>query len=372
MKIAVNTRFLIHDKLEGIGRFSYETLKCMVLKHPEHEFIFFFDRPFSQEYLFSKNVTGIILYPPARHPLLFIWYFEWSIFRALRKFKPDVFLSCDGFLCLRSKVPQLAVIHDLAFEHNPEDVSFFARTYYKYFFPRFARKASHICTVSDFSKQDIIEKYHIDNTKISVIYNGASAIFKPINELEKQAIKSQFSDGENYFVYVGALQPRKNISRLLQAFEKFKIAHDTPCKLLIVGRKAWKTQSIEDTYERMKFKCDVLFTGRVSDEDLSKIIAGATALTYIPYLEGFGIPILEAMQCGTPVITSNRSALPEVAGDAAILINPFDSNEICAAMVALYFDKNQQITLSNNGLIQSGKFSWEKTADLLWNCLEPY
>ena len=341
----------------------------MVLQHPEVEFVFFFDRNFSTDFLFSTNITAVKLFPPARHPLLFIWYFEWSIYRALKKHKPDVFLSCDGFLSLRSKTPQIAVIHDLAFEHNPEDVSLLERYYYKFFFPRFAKKASRICTVSDFSKKDIMERYNIEAQKIDIVYNGANAVFKPIDSTQKLETKIRFTSGEDYFMYVGAIQPRKNISRLLLAFDAFKKTQPSTCKLLIVGRKAWKTKFIEDTYDQMMFKSDVLFTGRVADEDLAKLMASALALTYIPYLEGFGIPILEAMQCGTPVITSNRTSMPEVAGNAAILVNPFDLDDICNAMKTIFLDSTLQHTLSQNGLIQSKKFSWEKTSELLWKSI---
>ncbi len=368
MKIAVNTRFLIKNKIEGIGRFTYETLKCIVLQNPEHEFIFLFDRDFDQEFLFAPNVKGIKLSPPARHPLLFIWYFEWSVYRALKKIQPDVFLSCDGFLSLRSTVPSVAVIHDLAFEHYPQDVNFFARYYYKFFFPRFAAKANHICTVSQFSKDDIIKKYHNDSVKISVIYNGASEIFNVVDEDIKRRIKLKYTSGNNYFVYVGALQPRKNISRLLIAFDKFRKSGGD-CKLLIVGRKAWKTQDIEATYQFMQFKNEVVFTGWIPDEELALILGSAVALTYIPYLEGFGIPILEAMQCGTPVITGNITAMPEVAGNAGIVVDPFDSYKIASAMMELNTNDILRDALSLTALVQAKKFSWEKTAALVWKSI---
>jgi glycosyltransferase involved in cell wall biosynthesis len=369
MRIAVNTRFLISDRLEGLGRFTYETMRCMVEQHPEHEFIFFFDRPFSSEFLFASNVKGVKLFPPARHPLLFPWYFEWSVYRALKKYKPDVFLSCDGFLSLRTNVPQVAVIHDLAFEHHPRDVSFFARYYYKFFFPRFARKAKQICTVSRFSANDIATRYNIGVDKINVVYNGASTLFKPVSEEIKQTIRNRYTAGQKYFVYAGALQPRKNIGRLLRAFDAFKQQSGSAMKLLVVGRKAWKTKDIESTYNAMAFKDDVCFTGRVTDTDLAAILGGAIALTYVPYLEGFGIPILEALQCGTPVITSNITAMPEVAGDGGLLVDPYDEQAICKAMVAMASDTALRIDLSKKGELQARKFSWESTAESVWESI---
>lgn len=370
MKIAVNTRFLIHNKIEGIGRFTMESLKRLVLEHPEHEFVFFFDRPFHPEFIFAPNVSGKVLTPPARHPFLFIWYFEWSITRALKAVKADIFISCDGFLSLQTSIPQISIIHDLAFEHYPEDVSYLVRKYYHYYFPRFAKKAARICTVSEFSKQDICKTYGIAPSNIDVVYNGASSFFHPIDEEIKRATKAKYSQGYEYFVYVGALQPRKNIRRLLLAFDAFKSSTNSETRLLIVGRMAWKTEDIESTFNNMKHKDSVLFTGRIPDEALAHVFGSAQALTYVPYLEGFGIPILEAMQCGTPVITSNTTAMPEVAGNAGILVNPLDIDAIAEAMKFIDKDATLRMELSKNGLQQAQKFSWEKTAQLLWESVE--
>ena len=162
MLIAVNTRFLLHNNLEGIGRFTYEILSRITRLHPEHQFIFFFDRKHNSEFIFSDNVTAVELFPPARHPFLFYWWFEFSISAALKKYKPTVFLSTDGFLCLDTKVPSVAVFHDLAFIHYPEGLSFFEKKYYTYFFPKFAKKAKRIIAVSNYTKSDIIKQYAIE------------------------------------------------------------------------------------------------------------------------------------------------------------------------------------------------------------------
>ncbi|MCA1760933.1 MAG: glycosyltransferase, partial [Bacteroidales bacterium] len=162
MRIAVNTRLLLKGKLEGMGWFSYETLKRMTRNHPEHEFIFIFDRPYSEEFIFSENITPVVIGPPARHPVLFYFWFEFQIPRVLKKHKADVFLSPDGYLSLKTKVPQLAVIHDISFAHRPQDIPGMKRWYYNYFFPKFARKATRIATVSNYSKTDIAKTYQVD------------------------------------------------------------------------------------------------------------------------------------------------------------------------------------------------------------------
>jgi hypothetical protein len=157
MKIAVNTRLLLKNKLEGIGWFTFETLKRITEQHPEHEFYFIFDRKYDDSFIFSKNVKPIIIPPQARHPFLFFLWFEFSIPYILKRLKADVFLSPDGYLSLSSKTKQVAVIHDLNFEHNPNDVPFLVRKYFKFFFHRWAKKATRIVTVSEYSKKDIVD-----------------------------------------------------------------------------------------------------------------------------------------------------------------------------------------------------------------------
>ena len=166
MIIAVNTRLLIHGKLEGIGWFTFETLSRITRDHPEHQFLFVFDRPFSPEFIFSGNVTPIVLSPPTRHPVLWYIWFELQIPRILKKYKADLFFSPDGYLSLQTKVRQLAAIHDINFAHRPKDLPWLKAKYYNYFFPLFARKAQRIVTVSSFSKEDIHKTYHIGNDKI--------------------------------------------------------------------------------------------------------------------------------------------------------------------------------------------------------------
>lgn len=366
MEIVVNTRLLLKNKLEGIGWFSLETLKRITIAHPEHHFIFLFDRNIDEEFLFSDNITPLILSPQARHPVLFWLWFEFSVAGVLNKLKPDLFLSPDGYLSLSTKCKQLAVIHDLNFEHYPKDLSFSVRKYYNYFFPRFAKKATRIATVSEFSKNDIVKTYGIKPERIDVVYNGCNNIFTPVSEELKLITRKNYSEGKEYFVFVGALHPRKNISRLFEAFDDFKEKSGSDVKLVIVGVKYYWTHQIKMTYVSMKHKKDVVFTGRLDSEQLKDVIASALALTYVPYFEGFGIPILEAMYCDTPVITSNITSMPEVAAGAALLVDPFSVNSISDGMNKIYSDRILRDQLIEKGRARRTAFSWDKTADALW------
>lgn len=370
MEIVVNTRLLLKNKLEGIGWFTFETLKRVTKEHPNDHFIFLFDRHFDEEFIFSDNITPLILSPPARHPFLFYIWFEHSVAGFLNKYKPDLFLSPDGYLSLKARCRQLPVIHDINFEHHPKDLSFLVHKYLTHYFPKFARKATRIATVSQFSKNDISKTYSIDPQKIDVIYNGCNESFHPIKEEIRLKTKQKIASGADYFVFVGALHPRKNISRLFQAFDQFKSKQSNPVKLVIVGEKYYWTSEIKHTYIDMKFKEDVIFTGRLPIDELQNVIASALGMTYIPYFEGFGIPILEAMNCDVPVITSNITSMPEVAGEAALLINPFSIESISEAMLQLYSNEKLRQELIQKGRIRKLDFSWNKTSQALWESIE--
>ena len=168
---------LISGKLDGIGWFTFETMKRIVKQHPEHDFFFFFDRPYSEEFVFAENVYPVVLTPKARHPLAFVYWFEFSVKNALKALGCDLFLSPDGYVSLRTKVPTLSVIHDLNFEHYPADLPFHIRTFYRTMFPKYARKADRLVTVSEFSKSDIEKQYGISSSKIDVAYNGVNESF---------------------------------------------------------------------------------------------------------------------------------------------------------------------------------------------------
>lgn len=360
MRIAVNTRFLLKDKMTGLGHFTYELLKKMVIQHPDDEFIFLFDRPYDQDFIFAPNITPVVINPPARAPLLFYLWFEWSLPSAIKKSKADVFLSPDNFMSLSLKIPTVLIIHDLAFEHYPKDLSFFNRWYYRHFMPLFAAKADKIATVSEATKQDIIHQYGIEPSKIDVVELGLNEGF----ELNRQP-----PIREDYFVHVGTIQPRKNILRLLRAFEDYKIETGSETKLVFIGGKGWRDNEIYTYLAGMKYKKDVIFEGYLSNERISEKLNRAIALLCVSYFEGFGMPVIEAQASGCPVICSNVSSLPEAAGDGALFIDPFDTASITDAMIRINNDKEFRDDLIRQGLLNAKKFTWTSTANKVWQCI---
>ena len=211
--------------------------------------------------------------------------------------------------------------------------------HYKTFFPKFARKAKRIVTVSEFSKQDIVDCYGIDPKKIDVAYNGVNEKFAPISDEEQEAIRAKYTDGNPYFMFVGSLHPRKNLARLFTAFDLFKSQTPSNVKLLIVGEKRWWSEP-----------------------------ASALASVYVSYFEGFGIPILEAFKCDTPVITSNVTSMPEVAEDAALLVDPFSEASIAEGMTEM-LDENVREALIEKGRERAKDFSWDLATEGIWNSL---
>ena len=370
MRIAVNTRLLLKDKLEGIGWYTYETLIRIVKAHPEHEFYFLFDRPYHQEFIFASNVHPVLVSPPTRHPILWYAWFELRLPKILRKLHIDLFLSPDGFLSLRSNIPSIAVIHDINFEHHPKDLKKSHRLFYRHFFRKYAHKAKRIVTVSEYSKNDIANLYSVSKNKIDVSLNGVNPNFHPIGTSQQIEVKNQYSNGHDYFLFVGALHPRKNIKRMLQAFDVFKEETKSTNKLLIVGAKMWWNAELKSSFENLNHKADIIFTGRKSVAELQLLYASAQAFCFVPYFEGFGIPILEAMKCGCPVITSNCTAMPEVAGDSALLVDPYKVASIAAALIKLEADSYLRAELSEKGLIHSQNFSWNTTANTLWDSIK--
>jgi glycosyltransferase involved in cell wall biosynthesis len=369
-KIAINTRFLLPDKLEGIGWFSYEVLKRWVEWHPEHEFIFIFDRTFDEQFIFGSNVKPLIASPQARHPVLFYLWFEWALPVLFKKHKVDAFMSPDGFMSLSTEVPTLLVIHDIAWKHFPTQVPWSHRKHYEYYMPRFAQKAKQLATVSEYSKNDLINQLQVAPEKIDVVYDGANASFVPLSLEERVKVEDKYSNGCPYFLYIGSIHPRKNVLRLLEAFDSFKSKTDTNMKLLLAGRIAWQSTDIAEVLNKMKFRNDVVFLGYTDAIELPKITASAFALTYVSLFEGFGIPILEAMYCDVPSISSNSSSMPEVVGDAGLLADPYSVDSIAEQMLKLWTEKGLREQLIEKGKTQRQKYSWDLTAEKMWVSME--
>ena len=370
MKIVVNARFLIKDKLEGIGWFSHEVLRRMVEAHPEDEFIFLFDRPFDDTFLYAPNVKGVQLFPPARHPFLWYLWFEIAVKRYLNKHKPDAFFSPDGYLSLKASCPQVMVCHDIAFMHYPEYVPKLVNKYYRHYTPKFLKRADRVVTVSEFVKSDIYSTYNTSKDKIVVANNAAREAFEVIDEGERNAIQDQFTSGQPYFLYVGAIHPRKNVGLILKGFEQYKAKYNSDLKLVLLGRMAWQTDEFEQQLKHSPYAKDIVLPGYCTSDTLVKITAGARAMVYVSKSEGFGIPLLEAMRCDVPLIISDKTSLPEVAGDAALKVGIDDHEQLAEHMNSIHTSESLRSDLISKGRSRVSFYTWERAASVCYAAIQ--
>jgi len=370
MKIAVNTRVLLKDHLEGVGYFIQEVFRRLAAAHPEHHFYFLFDRPYDERFVFGPNVTPIVVGPPARHPVLWRIWFDIQVPLVLRKIKADVFVSPDGFASLTTRVPQCLIVHDLGFLHQPDAYRKIHLGYLRRQLPLFVRKTKHIGTVSEFSKKDLQQHYRLPDTKLTVVYSAVKDGFAPLSWEERSAVKQQYTGGQEYFIYAGALQPRKNLINLLKAFSIFKKRQKSSWKLVLAGRLAWKNDEFLKLLETYKYREDIVLTGYVEEDALKKLVASAYALVYPSFFEGFGVPVLEAMKCGVPALTSENTSMAEICGDAALYFDPREPASIAGELMHIYKDEDGRRELIEKGFEQAAQFSWERTADGVWACIE--
>ncbi len=370
MRIAVNTRLLLDGRLTGLGHFIHESLKCLVRDHPEHTFIFLFDRAYDPQFVLGTNVIPVVLPPQARAaPLYMIWY-DWMIPGAIRKYKADVFLSMDNFTSLRLNIPNLLVIHDLAYLHYPAHVDALHLWYYRRYMPRFAHRATAIATVSEYSRQDILSQCNIAPDKVRVCGLGLNEGIKQITDWDRVNNHLQLLGiYQPYFLYVGTFQPRKNVATLIRAYDEYKKQQITTTQLVLTGDKGWKNEEMESALADSPYRDQIIVLGYQDNESLSALLCGARALFLVSLFEGFGLPVIEAQKCGCPVVTSEVSSMPEAAGGAALLVPPTDITAIAAAMQRIDTEPGLRADLIKKGYENAASYSWQKTADTLWEMI---
>lgn len=284
------------------------------------------------------------------------------------KYKIDV-LHMQYFIPLYLPCKVIVTIHDISFEHFKN--IFTKKDYFlqKTLIPYAAKHSDMIFTVSEYSKRDILKHYHISEQKITVTYNGVadSFIHTQGREKEKTNIMSKYGIYNPYVLSVGNLQPRKNLKRLVRAYSQLCERIQTDVCLVIVGKKAWMVDDLFAEIDTSFIKERIILTDYVDETDLTLLYQNALFFIYPSYFEGFGIPVLEALYSGTAVATSNCSSLPEVVGDAGVLFNPYNIDDICGKMITLLESQELRENLVSKGLERAKMFTWEKTADLVMN-----
>lgn len=391
MIIAINARTLRPVPHDGIGWFTLEVVRGMVRDHPEHRFMLIGDRRHKsvpaqgnrqherlsaaggrKHELFpveGSNVENITIPLRTVHPLLRQLWHEFLLPGVLRSCGADIFIAPDGIIPLRTDVPCIPVIHDLNHEHRPGDIPPCERRYYRNNFPRFARRAARVATVSRFSAEDIAATYGISPGKIDVVPNGVAEIFSPPTPGEAEATRRQFTGGRPYFLFVSNFSPRKNAEAVIRAYNIFRSRGGGDHLLLLAGRRLYLTRELDRVLASSPYGSDIRFTGSAGRGMLRRLYGGAEALLFVPWLEGFGIPVVEAQRCGTPCILSDTTSLPEVSGGAALCVSPADEEAIASAMARLISDEALRRRLAQEGLANSLRYTWQNAATEMWNCI---
>jgi glycosyltransferase involved in cell wall biosynthesis len=363
MRIGINI-FALSDRLgmAGSGRYILELIRALVKLDHGHELVLF------------GNADNLYLLPPngcqrvdcgwttAVRPSRLLWE-QFALPLALRRYQIDVLHSPVFVAPLWVPCASVVTILDMTWFSLPGQHTWVKRSYFRTMIPPTARRAARIIAISEASKQDVVALLGMPAEKVVVTYLGVDLnVFCPeAAEGRAGELEARYGVRQPYVLYVGKLEPRKNLPTLIEAF--VSIARGFPDhQLVLAGNPGWDFQAIYETAARIPRRERVRFTGFVDEADLPALYAGADLFVYPSSYEGFGIPVLEAMACGTPVITSNVSSLPEVAGDAGLLVDPLDVSELAQAMRRVLTDGQLRQRMRAKGLERAKTFTWKETA----------
>ncbi len=364
MRICVDVSAAVHRRA-GLGRYAQELVRALA-EHGEHAYVAFYHQR-GQAHLEPPidrlpRITTPLSVKPWRLMTMLAHFSRVgmdAMFPAI-----DLFHATEHLLPCLKQIPTVFTLHDLIFHFDPASHKRLNRIYLNLMMPRFLRAAQTIIAVSECTKRDAINIYNLPPDKIHVIYEGVDSRFRPITDAATlAAVRRKYSLPERFILYVGTIEPRKNLPALFDAFHvsssTFHVSRSTS-HLVIAGKKGWLTEA---TFESAKALGDqVIFTGYVADEDLPAAYTLADLLVLPSVYEGFGLPVLEAMACGTPVACSNVSSLPEIAGDAALLFDPRDVRAIAEAITRGSTDESLRAELRAKGLAQAARFTWAQAA----------
>lgn len=300
---------------------------------------------------------------PGRSPLARLWREHVLLPLACRREKIDLLHCPKSAVPYCVPCPAIVTLHDLIPLRHPETEKFVARVYWNIQIPIAARKSSFIITDSEHARREIIEDFNVPPERIKAVMLGFNpAMLEERSPAGAAVVRGKYGLPEEYLLYVGTIQPRKNIDTLIEAYASLRSLRAAMPKLVIVGRKGWLYDRLFARIAELGLTDQIMFTGFVPDEELPYIYDGANLFAYLSFFEGFGLPPLEAMACGIPVITSNTTSLPEVVADAGIMVPPDDAVAVAAAITRLLDDPEYAALLGRRGRERAELFSWEAAA----------
>lgn len=363
-KIGINARY-IQRQITGIERYTLELINNLSRLDDENKYVLFFNKHEPVMPPIKKcNFVNYITRVPTKFRILRIFWEQFWLAYELKRNDVQIFHGPSFLAPLTKKSKYVVTIHDLSFFRYPESFTLENKLYFKFFLQRSIKNADVIIADSESTKKDIIHYFKVPDDRISVVYLGVDDTFVPLKDSVKiKQIKAKYNLPEKFILFTGVLSPRKNLERTLIAFCLLKRKKSIPHKFVIVGKKGWLYETIFEKIKLLNLENEVVFTDYVPEEDLPYFYNLADVFVLASLYEGFGLPILEAMACGCPVVTSSRSSMPEVAGDAALLVDPLKVEEISAAIEKIVTDTKLRKVLVEKGFEQAKKFSWKKTAE---------
>ncbi len=361
MKVGIDARAAIWYRGTGIGTYTYQLIRSLhELKEPSIDYRYFWP---GDEYK-ALDISNDKVFNSIEKSKEKFWE-EVHIPACLTDEKIDIYhVPQNGIgLPLSKQCPFVVTIHDLIPYVYPETVG---RGYLKVFLAQMleiVEKADKIITVSKWSKRDLMHILNVPAEKISVTYEAPEPIYQPINkQLAKKFVAENYGLQKDYILYIGGFSPRKNVKGLINAFRDILPDLKRDVQLVLVGKQARDFNELVLLIEALGLQDKIIWTGFAPVDDLPYIYNASEAFVYPSMYEGFGLPALEAMACGTPTITANTSSIPEVVGKSALLFNPFDSSQLAEALYNVLTNQELCQSLSQKGLKRAKKFSWRKTA----------
>ena len=380
MRVGIDIRCLVEGKNTGVEEYTTNILHRLFELDGKNDYVLFINswhEPKAQLQQFEKykNVSVQQFHIPNKLLNFCFWYLRWPQIDKMLGGVDKFFMPNINFVALSKEVKLVLTIHDLSFEIFPETFSFKRRAWHHFINTRsLCQRAEKIITVSDSSKQDLISYYGIDPSKVERIYNAVADDIEQLdrNDPRLMAVKEKYHLPFNFIFYLGTIEPRKNIPAIVAAFDQLKTLQNPQLdkfKLVIAGGKGWGVEKILTKMRKAQKTDDIIFTTCITNQDKAAVYTLASIFVYPSFFEGFGIPVLEAMRCGVPVITSNVSSLPEVVGEGGLMVDPDNPNELYLAMKELLLNKDFYDQLKNKALRQSIRFNWTTSARQLLTIL---
>ena len=365
MRIGIDCRTILNPKggeRAGVGHYTYYLVKALIASSSSHEFVLFFDSRYHKTAEFKQANVKIRHFPFSQYKRFLPFSYSHMLISALlNREKLDVYHSPANVLPYLYRRPSVVTVHDLAIYQHPEWFPKRQKFSTSVLVPRSLQHARQIIAVSEATKSDIIKTFKVSSEKISVIYEGVT---KEKCQLMAEGIAYKYDLKLPYILYVGTIEPRKNIERLVKAYKATVTKHSSLAKyqLVLAGHRGWNSAAVFKLLNDPVWNNRIKYLNYIPHNDKVSLIAGATVFVFPSLYEGFGLPVLEAMSLGVPVLTSNLSSMPEVVGNAALMVNPNSERSIAEGLAKLLKSNVLREQLAQAGLEQSKKFSWSKCA----------